>query len=69
MTDLIKSISDGKFTYTDVNEMQDRHFGLESRLGKAVDNPVFDSATEQYYKDINAFGFVNNKGIKAGEDA
>lgn len=68
MTDLIKSISDGKFTYMDVNWMQDRHSDLESRLGKTVDNPVFDSATEQYYKDINQFDFVNNKGIKAGED-
>lgn len=68
MTDLIKSISDGKFTYMDVNWMQDRHSDLESRLGKTVDNPIFDSATEQYYKDINQFNFVNNKGIKAGED-
>ena len=69
MTDLIKSISDSKFTYMDVNMMQDRHSDLESRLEKTVDNPIFDSATEQYYKDINQFGFVNNKGIKAGEDA
>ena len=68
MTDLIKSISDGKFTYMDVNWMQDRHSDLESRLGKTIDNPIFDSATEQYYKDINQFNFVNNKGIKAGED-
>ena len=68
MTDLIKSISDGKFTYMDVNWMQDRHSDLENRLGKTVDNPIFDSATEQYYKDINQFNFVNNKGIKAGED-
>ena len=68
MTDLIKSISDGKFTYMDVNWMQDRHSDLESRLGKTVDNPIFDNATEQYYKDINQFNFVNNKGIKAGED-
>lgn len=68
MTDLIKSISDGKFTYMDVNWMQDRHSDLEDRLGKTVDNPIFDSATEQYYKDINQFDFVNNKGIKAGED-
>lgn len=68
MTDLIKSISDGKFTYMNVNMMQDRHSDLESRLGKTVDNPIFDSATEQYYKDINQFDFVNNKGIKAGED-
>ena len=68
MTDLIKSISDGKFTYMDVNWMQDRHSDLENRLGKTVDNPIFDSATEQYYKDINQFDFVNNKGIKAGED-
>ena len=69
MADLIKSISDGKFTHMDINMMQDRHSDLESRLGKTIDNPIFDSATEQYYKDINQFGFVNNKGIKAGEDA
>ena len=69
MADLIKSISDGKFTHMDVNMMQDRHSDLEDRLGKTVANPIFDSATEQYYKDINQFGFVNNKGIKAGEDA
>jgi ketol-acid reductoisomerase len=53
MADLIKSISDGKFTHMDVNEMQNRHSDLEDRLGKTVDNPIFDSATEQYYKDIN----------------
>lgn len=70
MNDLLQGLNSGKYTYQDINMMQDRHYGLDKKLGNNVENPIFNQDVQQYYNDINNhFSFVNNKGIKAGEDA
>ena len=69
MDDLLQGLKSGKYTYQDINIMQDRHYGLDKKLGNNVENPTFNQDVQQYYNDINNhFSFVNNKGIKAGED-
>lgn len=67
MNDLIDSVTKGTFTYQDVNMMQERHHNIDKDHVNNVNNPKYNDTVEQYYKDINEFGFVNNKGIRTGE--
>ena len=66
--DLLEGINSGKYTYSDINAMQDRHQEIDSALGANVANPTENVIVKQYYTDIrDNYGYVNNKGIKSGE--
>lgn len=68
--DLLEGINSGKYTYSDINAMQDRHQEIDSALGANVTNPTENVIVKQYYTDIrDNYGYVNNKGIKSGEDS
>lgn len=67
--DLLEGIKSGKYTYSDINAMQDRHQEIDSALGANVANPTENAIVKQYYTDIrDIYGYVNNKGIKSGEN-
>lgn len=68
--DLVQGLLENKYTYEDINKMQDRHYNLDKNLSGQVDKPQFNTDVKQYYTDINnTYKFVNDKGIKSGEES
>lgn len=68
--ELAKGLRAGTYKNTDINSMQEQHQLIDSWGAGMVGNPTENQIVKQYYENINNnYGFVNNLGIKAGEDA
>lgn len=68
--ELAKGLRAGTYKNTDINNMQEQHQLIDNWGAGMVGNPTRNQIVKQYYENINNnYGFVNNLGIKAGEDA